>query len=82
MLTDFSLKILSVILSEDQTCGIPGRSIYENLFLLRDTLDYVHHKQLSAALISLDQEKAFDRVNYGFLQRYNAFISARTSDNG
>ena len=61
--------VLSVILSEDQTCGIPGRSIYENLFLLRDTLDYVHHKQLSAALISLDQEKAFDRVNHGFLQR-------------
>ena len=27
-------KVLSVILSEDQTCGI-----YENLFLLRDTLD-------------------------------------------
>ena len=62
-------KVLSVILSEDQTCGVPGRSIYENLFLLRDTLDFVQHKQLSAALISLDQEKAFDRVNHGFLQR-------------
>ena len=62
-------KVLSVILSEDQTCGVPGRSIYENLFLLRDTLDYIDHKQLSAALISLDQEKAFDRVNHGFLQR-------------
>ena len=62
-------KVLSVILSEDQTCGVPGRSIYENLFLLRDTLDYIDHKQVSAALISLDQEKAFDRVNHGFLQR-------------
>ena len=62
-------KVLSVILSEDQTCGVPGRSIYENLFLLRDTLDYIDHKQLSPALISLDQEKAFDRVNHGFLQR-------------
>ena len=62
-------KVLSVILSEDQTCGVPGRSIYENFFLLRDTLDYIDHKQLSAALITLDQEKAFDRVNHGFLQR-------------
>ena len=62
-------KVLSVILSEDQTCGVPGRSIYENLFLLRDTLDYIKHKQLSAALISLDQKKAFDRVNHSFLQR-------------
>ena len=62
-------KVLSVILSEDQTCGVPGRSIYENLFLLRDTLDYIDHKQLSAALISLDQDKAFHGVNHGLLQR-------------
>ena len=62
-------KVLSVILHEDQTCGVPGRSIFENLFLLRDTLDYVNHKELSAVIISLDQEKAFDRVNHAFLQR-------------
>ena len=61
-------KVLSVILSEDQTCGVPGRSIYDNLFLLRDTLDYIDHKQLSAALISSDQEKAFHHVNHSFLQ--------------
>ena len=65
-------KVLSVILSEDHTCGVPGRSIYENLFLLRDTLDYIDHKQLSPALISLDQEKAFDRVNHSFLQRVSS----------
>ena len=62
-------KVIPLILSEDQTCGIPDRSIFENLFLIRDTLDYVNHKQLSAAVISLDQENAFDRVNHGFLQR-------------
>ena len=62
-------KVIPLIFSEDQTCGIPDRSIFENLFLIRDTLDYVNHKQLSAAVISLDQEKAFDRVNHGFLQR-------------
>ena len=62
-------KVLPQILSEDQTCGVPGRSIFENLFLLRDTIDYARLKQLSAAVISLDQEKAFDRVNHAFLQR-------------
>ena len=61
--------VLPRIINKDQTCGIPDRSIYENLFLLRDTIDYVKHKELSAAMISLDQEKAFDRVNHGFLQR-------------
>jgi len=58
--------MFSDILSEDQTCGVPGRSVFENLFLLRDT---IKHKQLPAAIISLDQEKAFDRVNHSFLQR-------------
>jgi len=48
---------------------IPDRSIFENLFLISSTIDYVNHKQLLAAVISLDQEKAFDRVNHGFLQR-------------
>ena len=62
-------KVLPLILSEDQTCGVPSRSIFENLFLLRDTIDFVRRKNLSAAVISLDQEKAFDRVNHTFLQR-------------
>ena len=62
-------RVISIVLSEDQTCGIPDRSIFENLFLIRDTIDFVNYKELSAAIISLDQEKAFDRVNHGFLHR-------------
>ena len=62
-------NVLPRIINKDQTCGIPDRSIYENLFLLWDTIDYVQHKHLSAAIISLDQEKAFDRVNHEFLHR-------------
>ena len=61
--------VIPLVLSEDQTCGVPDRSIFENLFLIRDTIEFVNHKQLSAAVMSLDQEKAFDRVNHGFLQR-------------
>ena len=47
---------------------MPGRNIFENLFLLCDIIDYAELKQLLAAVISLDQEKAFDRVNHAFLQ--------------
>ena len=61
-------KVISHVLSKDQTCGVPGRSIFENLMLIRDTISYIQHKQLSDAIISLDQEKAFDRVNHSFLQ--------------
>ena len=61
--------VLPLLVHQDQTCGIPRRSIFENLFLIRDTIDYVHYKNIPAVIISLDQEKAFDRVKHAFLQR-------------
>jgi len=61
-------KVLPNILSEDQTCGIRGHSIFETLFFLWDTIEFVQLKQLPAAVISLDQEKAFDWVNHIFIQ--------------
>ena len=60
-------KVLPLILSEDQTCGVPDRCIFENLFLMRDTIDYVRAKNLLAAIVSLDQEKAFFFVFFYFL---------------
>ena len=62
-------EVLPLVLSEDQTCGVPNRSIFENLFLIRDVIDFVREKNLPLALINLDQEKAFDRVNRRFLRR-------------
>lgn len=35
-------KVLSTTIHPDQTCSVPGRSIFENLLLLRDVLDYVN----------------------------------------
>ena len=58
-------KVLSSVLHEDQTCGVPERSIVSNL----DLIEYCSAKNLPLATISLDQEKAFDRVNWNFLER-------------
>ena len=55
-------KVLSFIIHPDQTCFIPGRSIFSNVALLRGTLDYIWRTNETAVLVSLDQEKAFDRV--------------------
>ena len=60
-------KVLSFIIHPDQTCSIPGCSIFSNVTLLRDTLDYIECTNQTAILVSLDQEKAFDRVNRSFL---------------
>ena len=50
-------------------CGVCGRSISENLYTIRDLLEYVDRENLPLALLSFDQEKAFDRVDWGFLHR-------------
>ena len=62
-------KVLSSIINEDQTCSVPGRTIFENLALFRDVLDHVNLTNETGILVSLDQEKAFDRVDHSFLRR-------------
>ena len=64
------LGVLGSVIGPEQMCGVPGRTISENLFLIRDLLEYVDRENLPLALLSLDQEKAFDRVNWGFLSAY------------
>ena len=61
------LKVLQDVIHPDQTCGVPGRYIGENVALLRDVVHYVNENNLPAAVLALDQEKAFDRVDWGFL---------------
>ncbi|CAB4042077.1 Hypothetical predicted protein [Paramuricea clavata] len=55
------------VIYEDQTCGIPNRTIYNSVLCLRDMAHEASEKNLNLILINLDQEKAFDCVNRGFL---------------
>lgn len=61
------LRVIYFVVSPDQTCGVPGRYIGENVALLRDVVDFANEKDLPVAILSLDQEKAFDRVDWQFL---------------
>jgi len=60
-------KVLTSIIQEDQTCSIPGRTIFDNLPLFRDTLHYVTLTNETGIFVSLDQEKALDTVDRSFL---------------
>ena len=60
-------KVLPDIIGPFQTCGVKGRSIHDNLRLLRDLVNFVDGRNLDCLVISLDQQKTFDRVNWSFL---------------
>ena len=60
------LKVIHHVVARDQTCGVPHRFIGENVALLRDVVHYANEANLPLAILSLDQEKAFDRVDWLF----------------
>ncbi|CAM2098551.1 unnamed protein product [Caretta caretta] len=59
-------SVLADVIHPDQTYTIPDR-IFDNLFLVRDLLELGRRDGLSFVLLSLEQEKAFDKVDHGYL---------------
>ncbi|KAI4872000.1 hypothetical protein NFI96_008836 [Prochilodus magdalenae] len=58
---------LDTLIHIDQSYCVPKRSIYDNLFLIRDMMDFAGLSGTEFGLLSLDQEKAFDRVDHEYL---------------
>lgn len=60
-------EVLDEVIHPDQSYCVPGRSIFDNIHLIRDLFDVSNMFDLDIGLISLDQEKAFDRVEHNYL---------------
>ncbi|CAM2113264.1 unnamed protein product [Caretta caretta] len=60
-------SVLADVIYPDQTYTVSDCSIFDNLFLVRDLLELGHRDGLLFVLLSLDQEKVFDRVDDGYL---------------
>ena len=69
VITERLKPVMQSIIHRDQTCGVVGRSIFSNLQLVRDTLDMIGKTNETGILVTLDQEKAFNRVDHAFLMR-------------
>ena len=60
-------QVLPNLISEEQNCSIPGRTIFNNLFLIRDAITLNKQKNTRFYILQVDQEKAFDKIDYDFL---------------
>ena len=62
------LKVIHLLVAQDQTCGVPGRFIGKNMALLRDVVTFASSSRAPVAILFLNQEKVFDRVDWGFMR--------------
>ena len=62
-------EVLPILINEDQTGFVPGRYIGDNLRLLYDIMHYLKDEKLQGLLVSVDFEKAFDSVDWGFMEK-------------
>ncbi|TWW78214.1 Transposon TX1 uncharacterized 149 kDa protein ORF 2, partial [Takifugu flavidus] len=60
-------EAMAEVIHVDQTYCVPGRRISDNINLIRHVLDISSSLGIDTGLISLDQEKAFDRVEHQYL---------------
>ncbi|KAJ8335402.1 hypothetical protein SKAU_G00387440 [Synaphobranchus kaupii] len=67
VLANRAKEVLGEVLGPDQTCGVPGRMGSQNLVLLWDVLSWARSRRGCLGVISFNQQKAFDRVDHGFL---------------
>ena len=58
--------VISDLIGPEQTFAVKGRSIQDNLHLIREVIEGIED-DTEATLISLDQSKTFDKVDHRFL---------------
>lgn len=61
-------SVLGSLLSSDQSYCIPGRTIYDNLHLIRNVIKHSNKINAPLAILSIDQMEAFNKISHSYLQ--------------
>jgi hypothetical protein len=61
--------IATKVINPSQTAFILGRNIMKGVVILHETIHDIHRKKMSSVILKLDFEKAYDKVNWDFLQQ-------------
>src|SRR5215216_4894928 len=57
------------VVSPSQTAFMQGRNILDGVVIMHETIHELHSKKLNGVLFKIDFEKAYDKVNWSFLQQ-------------
>jgi hypothetical protein len=61
--------IINRLVNVNQTSAVPGRSVLHNMSSIRDIMAYYKETNRDLYILTVDQAKAFDRVEHSFLHR-------------
>lgn len=61
--------IMPIVIKSDQVASVKGRKITDLNNYIRDIITYAEHKQTHTCILSLDQMKAFDRVDHSWMHK-------------
>jgi len=62
-------KVANKVIRPTQTAFMQGRHILEGVLILHETIHELHRKKMDGVLLKLDFEKAYDKVQWPFLQQ-------------
>ena len=60
-------EVADSLVSRDQAAFIPGRQIFGHIKLAKSVIDLAEAEEINGAIIALDQEKAYDKINHRYL---------------
>jgi hypothetical protein len=61
--------VVSKVIGPSQSAFLPGRNILEGVVVLHEALHELRRKKQKGVILKLDFEKAYDKVNWNFLQQ-------------
>jgi hypothetical protein len=62
-------EIATKVIDPSQSAFILGRNIMEGVVMLHENIHELHRKKMSGIILKLDFEKAYDKINWDFLQQ-------------
>jgi hypothetical protein len=62
-------QVAQKVISTSQTAFIPDHNIIEGVIVLHETLHEMHRKKQSGIILKIDFEKAYDKLNWNFIQQ-------------
>lgn len=60
-------RVMEPLIGCHQVCSVQGREIHALSYVTRDIIEYTKRCSASGILVSLDEEKAFDRHEHGYI---------------